>query len=35
MFLRWLAWLSVEKDHRCVSEAGGLAECRDGAQVCC
>jgi hypothetical protein len=32
--LSLVAWLSVEKDHRCVSEAGGLAECREGAQVC-
>ena len=35
MFLRLMAWLSVEKEHRCVSEAGGSAECREGAQVCC
>jgi len=25
VFLRRVAWLSVEKEHRCVSEAGGLA----------
>jgi len=34
VFLRRVAWLSVEKEHRCVSEAGVLAEYREGAQVC-
>ena len=34
MFLRRVSWLSIEKEHRCVSEADGLAECREGAQVC-
>jgi len=34
VLLRLVAWLSVEKEHRRVSEAGGLAECREGAQVC-
>jgi len=35
VFLRLAARLSVEKEHRCVAEPDGLAEYREGAQVCC
>jgi len=35
VLLSLMAWLSEEKEHRCVAEAGGLAECREGALVCC
>jgi len=34
VLLSLMAWVSVVKEHRSVSEAGGLAECREGAQVC-
>ena len=34
MFLRLVAWLSVEKEHWCVAEPDGLGECSEGAQEC-